>query len=927
MSVQSEANSFTGTRGNDAVATASDTSSSDGDGLTFQVEDLQLLARDLVKDVGALITRTSKKIKTLPSLLEAARALDLDLDTHSHKLKSVAASTSTMVIASAQALMHTLRDAAALASRIGSSRRFNVDLPGLHSINRKFRNKVSRAVLAINDKKHGLITSIYVAIHDEDSLGLTGGIPSSASPSRSSVSATRPASSSSSKSITHASSTTTSTTSTTTSSSSTDYCGTRHARQGAEERCMLGDRFFSGLGVEKNLSLAFRNYRLSADAGLVRAMNAVGCMFAKGLGVAASVDAAGEWYERAAACGDADGLYNMAMLLDDRVAKARRKLEAGMPNTEASRTGVIRTMREIERLLLDASHRRHPSAMNALGTLYEHADPVGTSGVVRDPAKALKWYKRAAERGHAVAQNNMGSFCFMGKPPMNGPDYVQAREWFEMAAAQSDPVAQNNLGILYENGRGSVTQDLAKASQLYARSAAQGNPSAMSNWGYMLVKRAEASGSGRQSQAFRRAALLFRACIHADGGWPEADPVVEEASSAGLDNAGLALSDFSHVICGSGSASTSAYNTHSSHQGGGSRAGSLPKHVSRGSRLGAGKGLRQTNADACFNLAQMYESGYGVERDLQAAFAYYRRAADNPERPHAGAACRTAAMLYSGSAKGSDEMLRVMRGGEESSTAKTRRLADAMHYYKKAAKLGSSDAENALGIMIEELGDVVHVRPGSDSGESAADGGGKGDSKISDASLSSAATADPGDIFHASAEPRFLGRDPSGAQIWYRRAAFNGNAYALLNLARLYAAGKGVEQQQAYACKLLQEAASKGVLQAEIELRLLQKSMSRVADSAEDLIAQSPHRFMLKPSEVSVASITPKDRPRAVQAARRANAAGTVAMMTTRSGGDGAAATMTTPPRQRRSGESKVSSPFTQAAEERLLALKQLLAE
>ena len=50
-------------------------------------------------------------------------------------------------------------------------------------------------------------------------------------------------------------------------------------------------------------------------------------------------------------------------------------------------------------------------------------------------------------------------------------------------------------------------------------------------------------------------------------------------------------------------------------------------------------------------------------------------------------------------------------------------------------------------------------------------------------------------------------------------------------------------------------------------------------------------------------------------------------MMTTRSGGDGAAATMTTPPRQRRSGESKVSSPFTQAAEERLLALKQLLAE
>ena len=40
-------------------------------------------------------------------------------------------------------------------------------------------------------------------------------------------------------------------------------------------------------------------------------------------------------------------------------------------------------MREIERLLLEAGNRQHPAAMNALGTLYEHADPVGTSGVVR----------------------------------------------------------------------------------------------------------------------------------------------------------------------------------------------------------------------------------------------------------------------------------------------------------------------------------------------------------------------------------------------------------------------------------------------------------------------------------------------------------------------------------------------------------------
>ena len=471
----------------------------------IKVDSIRELARDLVKDIGALVMRTSKRIKTLPSLLEATQSLNLELETHGDKLKSVAASTSTLVIASAQALMHSLRDATTLVSRISASRRFNIDLPGLHSLNRKFRNKVSRAVLDINDKKHGLITSIYVAIRDEDSVSMGEISYSNRGESSLQSSSPKPAASASTiisqwrkharPSASHPSKP----------PSDKDYCGTRRDRHGAEERCMLGDRFYSGLGVEKNLSLAFRNYKLSAEAGLVRAMNSLGCMYAKGLGVAASVDTAGEWYERAAACGDADGMYNLAMLLDDRVAPARRKLEAGMPQAEASRTGVIRTMREIERLLLEAGNRQHPAAMNALGTLYEHADPVGTSGVVRNSTKALKWYKLAAECGHSVAQNNMGSFYFIGKPPLRGPDYVKAREWFQMAVEQGDPVAQNNLGILYENGRGSVAQDLAKASQLYARSAAQGNPSAMSNWGFMLVKRAEASGASRDSQVFRRA--------------------------------------------------------------------------------------------------------------------------------------------------------------------------------------------------------------------------------------------------------------------------------------------------------------------------------------------------------------------------------------------------------------------------------------
>jgi len=46
---------------------------------------------------------------------------------------------------------------------------------------------------------------------------------------------------------------------------------------------------------------------------------------------------------------------------------------------------------------------------------------VGAAGVARDLIKAYEWYEKSATAGHPVAQNNMGSFCYVGKPPMKGP--------------------------------------------------------------------------------------------------------------------------------------------------------------------------------------------------------------------------------------------------------------------------------------------------------------------------------------------------------------------------------------------------------------------------------------------------------------------------------------------------------------------------
>jgi TPR repeat protein len=54
--------------------------------------------------------------------------------------------------------------------------------------------------------------------------------------------------------------------------------------------------------------------------------------------------------------------------------------------------------------------------------------------VPQDYAEALKWYRVAAERGYANAQNNLGNLYAQGHGVMQ--DYVQAHMWFDLAATR-----------------------------------------------------------------------------------------------------------------------------------------------------------------------------------------------------------------------------------------------------------------------------------------------------------------------------------------------------------------------------------------------------------------------------------------------------------------------------------------------------------
>lgn len=97
-------------------------------------------------------------------------------------------------------------------------------------------------------------------------------------------------------------------------------------------------------------------------------------------------------------------------------------------------------------------------------------------GVDRDPVLAVKWYTRAAGKGHVGAQYMLGRMYDTGDGVPQ--DYFRAAEWYQLAAnLAADMEARFRLGNLYFSGRG-VPHDYGKAIEFYSKAAGQGHAGA-----------------------------------------------------------------------------------------------------------------------------------------------------------------------------------------------------------------------------------------------------------------------------------------------------------------------------------------------------------------------------------------------------------------------------------------------------------------
>lgn len=257
-------------------------------------------------------------------------------------------------------------------------------------------------------------------------------------------------------------------------------------------------------------------------------------------------------------------------------------------------------------------------------------------------------YSERAERGDAVAQNNLGALYLRGRgvEQNNG----QARRWFEKSVEGGLPAAMFNLGVIYLRGYG-VKPDINKANELITSGALQGDRDAQF---FLGLHHYHGRGFERDIDSarlwFRRAAEQGVVAAMYNLGILYLDPDIgdEKLALTWLEKA--ALKDYPD-------AKIAVAKMHLSHSEDPLRvalgleqithlaeSNNLDAQIHLGMMFTFGQGVEQNYDEGRFwleraasqgasqaqlNLGNLFAEGLGVEKHLPKAYAWYSIGADN----------------------------------------------------------------------------------------------------------------------------------------------------------------------------------------------------------------------------------------------------------------------------------------------------------
>ena len=246
----------------------------------------------------------------------------------------------------------------------------------------------------------------------------------------------------------------------------------RAAEKGDQDSLsIIGDIYKDGEGVPQDYCESFKWYKQAAEKGDSYSQGYIGYYFEEGLGVAADYLQAIEWYQKACDNGNEVAAFNIGVLYenglgviqDHTTALNYFRKSADMGYTPAMTQvgkkyqwgeGVEVDIEQAKYWLIKAFENGEIEAANDLGCL-EKGD------------KAIEWFKKGAEKGHAYCQYNLGRIYQHGEGVEI--DYQEAFKWYELAAANGFQAAYNNMGVMQAEGKG-VPVDFKRAKEYYQRS-------------------------------------------------------------------------------------------------------------------------------------------------------------------------------------------------------------------------------------------------------------------------------------------------------------------------------------------------------------------------------------------------------------------------------------------------------------------------
>lgn len=216
---------------------------------------------------------------------------------------------------------------------------------------------------------------------------------------------------------------------------------------------LAGQMLFKAEGGPRDRVAARPYLQRAAESGIADAQSLLAGLLFNGDGVPADQTAAMDWWEKAAAQGHGAAVNNFATYL-------------------ATGRGRPADLGRAQKLIAAQAETGYAPSQFRWGLWQEQ----GWQGTKQDLPAAIRWFRRAAENGHAAGAFKYAAYLEAGEGIKT--DIPAARHWYGVGAEGGNADAQFQLARMLDAGEGGAP-DPAAARRWLDRAAKQGHPEAL----------------------------------------------------------------------------------------------------------------------------------------------------------------------------------------------------------------------------------------------------------------------------------------------------------------------------------------------------------------------------------------------------------------------------------------------------------------